>query len=812
VAGVPWTCRPRRVVVAMSGPGHGFGMAGTQHVTLRSAPDGYREDEVMRGIHPMMGKRLRLDALAAFHLRRLPSVEDVYLFEGVAAANSGDERLFGLAEVRDVTPVRDRSGATVQLPQLERRLSEVTAAIRADRATRPAQPSMDMNRVVLYVWPDLGLTATELRRLVNRMGPTTEGLGIDEVAVQMRLVDPDTGTARSELLRVSNPTGAGVVIEHLPLSDAPLRPLTDYQQRVLKLRRRGLVYPYELIRTMTSSEDDRSEQLPPGDFTEYDLDEATGRLEPVTRPAGSNGSSIVVGILRNRVPTYPEGMARVALFGDPSKGLGSLAEPECRRIIGALDLARERALPVEWFALSAGAKIAMDSGTENMDWIARVLRGIILFTQDGGEINVVVAGINVGAQPYWNAEATMLMHTRGILVMTPESAMVLTGKQALDYSGGVSAEDNQGIGGYERIMGPNGQAQYWAPDITGACQILLSHYEHTYVAPGERHPRRAATDDPVGRDIRSYPHGSGVGSHDGSGFATVGDVFSEEANPGRKQPFEIRSVMRAVTDQDHTPLERWAGLRHAESAVVWDAHLGGWPVCMIGLESKPLPRRGFVPADGPDHWTSGTLFPQSSRKVARSINAASGNRPLVVLANLSGFDGSPESMSKLQLEYGAEIGRAVVNFQGPMVFCVVSRYHGGAFVVFSAALNESLEVAALEGSYASVIGGAPAAAVVFAREVDARTKADARVVAQRKSIAAASGAERGRLRVAEAKLYDAVHSEKLGEVADEFDHAHSVERALSVGSVHRILPSAELRPYLVEALERKIAADLVRAR
>ena len=50
----------------------------------------------------------------------------------------------------------------------------------------------------------------------------------------------------------------------------------------------------------------------------------------------------------------------------------------------------------------------MDSGTENMDWIAAVLRRIIEFTQAGGEVNVVVTGINVGAQPYWNAEATML--------------------------------------------------------------------------------------------------------------------------------------------------------------------------------------------------------------------------------------------------------------------------------------------------------------------------------------------------------------------------------------------------------------------
>ena len=82
----------------------------------------------------------------------------------------------------------------------------------------------------------------------------------------------------------------------------------------------------------------------------------------------------------------------------------------------------------------------------------------------------------------------------------------------------------------------------------------------------------------------------------------------------------------------------------AETAVVLDAHLGGFPVCLLGIESRPVPRRGFPPTDGPDTYTAGTLFPQSSKKAARAINAASGNRPLVVLANLSGFDGSPESM------------------------------------------------------------------------------------------------------------------------------------------------------------------------
>src|SRR3989442_311620 len=196
---------------------------------------------------------------------------------------------------------------------------------------------------------------------------------------------------------------------------------------------------------------------------------------------------------------------------------------------------------------------------------------------------------------------------------------------------------------------------------------------------------------------------------------------------------------------------------------------------MLGIESRPIPGRGFVPGDGPEQWTGGTLFPMSSKKAARAINSASGNRPLVVIANLSGFDGSPESMRNLQLEYGAEIGRAVVNFDGPLVFCVISRYHGGAFVVFSATLNDGMEVIALEGSHASVIGGPPAAAVVFAGEVNRRTSVDARVSSLESRMAMADENEAAQLRTELARVRAAVRSEKLGEVAAEFDQVHSVK-------------------------------------
>jgi acetyl/propionyl-CoA carboxylase alpha subunit/acetyl-CoA carboxylase carboxyltransferase component len=793
----------RHIVVAVSGPGRDPGLGGMQHFTYEPFENGYQEVELFRGVHPMMAERLHLWRLKNFKIERLPSVEDVYLLHAVANENPKDERLFAVAEVRDLTPVRDPAGRIVELPHLERMFAETIAAIRLFQSKRAPHARLHWNRILLYVWPPLNFKPNEVNDIVHKLAPSTDGLGLEQVVVRVRIPNPRTGELRDTVMRISAPGDAGLLMTFRPAAKLQvMKPLTAYDQKVVKMRQRGMLYPYEIVRMLTPTLDETRAEFPPGEFIEHDLD-ADGRLLPVGRPHGHNKANIIVGVIRNFTAKYPEGMTRVLLLGDPSKDLGALAEPECRRILAALDLAKEKNVPLEWFPISAGAKISMDSGVENMDWIARVLRGLVEFTQAGGEVNLVVNGVNVGAQPYWNGEATMLMHTRGILIMTPKAAMVLTGKRALDYSGSVSAEDNQGIGGYDRIMGFNGQAQYFARGIDEACHILMRHYDHTYVAPGERFPRRAETNDPVDRDVQLYPHGD----DQQDGFARVGDIFSDETNPGRKKSFDIRKVMMAVTDQDHAPLERWSGMRSAETAVVWDAHLGGYPVCLIGIESKPVPRFGFVPADGPDQWTAGTLFPLSSKKVARAINAASHNRPVVILANLSGFDGSPESMRRLQLEYGAEIGRAVVNFKGPMIFCVISRYHGGAYVVFSRALNEQLQVVALEGTYASVIGGAPAAAVVFAAEVEARTRKDERLQALSQAMAQAEAAKKGRLQAEWDELFKIVHSEKLGEVASEFDRIHSVHRALEVGALHDILPPRNLRPYLVHAIECGIANE-----
>ena len=86
-----------------------------------------------------------------------------------------------------------------------------------------------------------------------------------------------------------------------------------------------------------------------------------------------------------------------------------------------------------------------------------------------------------------------------------------------------------------------------------------------------------------------------------------------------------------------------------------------------------------------------------------------------------------------------------------------------------------------------------------------RTDADPRVKELRAKLAAATGAGAAKLRGELAGVTEQVRSEKLGVVAGEFDAIHTVERARRVGSVDRIIAARELRPYVIDALERGMA-------
>ena len=233
-----------RIAVAVTGPAAGQGVGSMQHFTYRPNGNAYEEEKIYRGIHPMMAKRLHLWRLGNFKIDRLQSAEDVYLIHAVARDNPKDERLFACAEVRDVTPVRNEAGRIVQLPHLERMLTEAMASIRLFQSRRPANQRLYWNRILLHVWPPLNLDRDELRDIVNRLAPATQGLGLEQVVVRARIPNPATGELSEKIVRISSPGGSGMLITFRPADKLqPIKPLAEYDQKVVRMRQRGLIYP-----------------------------------------------------------------------------------------------------------------------------------------------------------------------------------------------------------------------------------------------------------------------------------------------------------------------------------------------------------------------------------------------------------------------------------------------------------------------------------------------------------------------------------------------------------------------------------------
>src|SRR6185503_15630452 len=127
--------------------------------------------------------------LANFDIARVSTTGDVNLFDCVARENPSDERLIAVAEVRDLTPVRDEDGKAIALPEVESALVGCLDAIREARTN----DDLEWNRVMLYIWPTIDLPLEEVWEIARRLTPLTEGLGIEQVVVSGRLPSPDGG-------------------------------------------------------------------------------------------------------------------------------------------------------------------------------------------------------------------------------------------------------------------------------------------------------------------------------------------------------------------------------------------------------------------------------------------------------------------------------------------------------------------------------------------------------------------------------------------------------------------------------------------
>ena len=291
-------------VTVTSTTGSAAGRCGTQHVTFRQRGDGgFEEDLIYRNLHPMLAKRLDLWRLANFRLRRLPSADDVHVFHGIARDNPEDQRLFALAEVRDLIPVRDAAGA-VSYPRLELMGLSAISAMRQALAAMPADHKPAANRIVLSVRPLWDIPPQQWPDVARSFAPVAVAAGLQKVVLRVRIPGPG-GEPRASTLHIDGVGRHGVVVRERPLGQEPIRPLSPYRQKVLRAQRLGAPYPYEIVR-MLAPRPGTVAHFPAGHFVEYDLDEAD-QLVPVDRDHGRNTANVVVGLLHQLHRQDPRG-------------------------------------------------------------------------------------------------------------------------------------------------------------------------------------------------------------------------------------------------------------------------------------------------------------------------------------------------------------------------------------------------------------------------------------------------------------------------------------------------------------------------
>ncbi|HEY4001965.1 MAG TPA: biotin carboxylase N-terminal domain-containing protein, partial [Candidatus Xenobia bacterium] len=239
----PW----RRLVFVIVAEEPSRSMQKVRHFTYRPTVEGgYAEERSYRGFHPMMTNRIRIvELLKNFDTERQPSTNDMYVYQARAKENPKDERFFVFADVRDVTLMRSPTGA-LRLPQLERMLHESLSAIRARQMARRPEERTHWNRISLYIWPTLQVTTDDIISVVQRAVPRTAALGLHKIVVDVSL---GKGLAGRREIHFTSELSVTVRQPH----DQPIRPLSEYKKKVLSLRRRDLVYPYEIVRMLTPS-------------------------------------------------------------------------------------------------------------------------------------------------------------------------------------------------------------------------------------------------------------------------------------------------------------------------------------------------------------------------------------------------------------------------------------------------------------------------------------------------------------------------------------------------------------------------------
>src|SRR5262249_37147819 len=158
----------------------------------------------------------------------------------VARSDAKDERLFAFAEWNG--------------------FGEALSAMRRWQAQRRPHERLVWNRIFLHAeaLPDL----PQLMPVLRDLAAESEGSGLEQIQLH----------AGNPLVRIAGP-GTRITVQPAQGLQV-LEPLNDYCRKIVRMRRRGLIYRYEIIRILTPGPGEANGEFPSGEFVEYDLDDS----------------------------------------------------------------------------------------------------------------------------------------------------------------------------------------------------------------------------------------------------------------------------------------------------------------------------------------------------------------------------------------------------------------------------------------------------------------------------------------------------------------------------------------------------------
>lgn len=635
------------------------------------------------------------------------------------------------------------------------------------------------------------LEATAVQKMIWRYQTKMRSLHIEKVLVRYA----------NEVIEIKN-----ILCRELNISKSAADPskqvskATVAELRELQILNKGGVWAYRIPLLIESLAHEFRKQRPSTiqeNFVELDLDHSQtvihpttgsidcnfGELIPVERQFGHNEAGVVIGIKTDDLGIGIP-IKRILIIGDLShSSRGAIRNQECIRINAAIRLAAREKLPIDWYTASYGVQIHRERGVEGLDAAASTIREIVVNCHHKGvQINFIIDEANIGAQSYWDSMGAIVYSTSGIIIMTPNGCMALTGPKALaaalystvsseqigKYSDALYPNGLQSLSGHELVHGPNSDSMIFAKDLEQASRYLLLHHYYAYLKPEEKIASK-----------RISLYDGALSPSDQEALQKEMDNFLKGLKPDR------RRLLDYLRDSNSpAPLEFWGdsrGIRkqtpkngdlpQEASTIVQEMLIGGHPTLVI-----------FTP--------TGPLTPADADIIARAIYKASGHLQVLIIGSLSGFSCDPLSMENRQLREGAHIAKAIVEHQGPILICNLGSLVGGTFVVFNKQLNKDLRILAIEGSRVQVIGGKSAAKVVFHSSICKKADQDDRIRDLSKSILERTESPtEARTRI-------------ISEIEDKegvlFDQFHNARRALKVKSIDEIVTFNTLKEAIIK--------------